>query len=164
MGEEEYTCISITTCPCINTSYVLWHWLVVCFVLSLQQVLKIFVYVFAICFKWFFHLILFIYQSLLVFCQKSKNKWKVENPKSLISIVVYCHKHVLPCTFVLIALCIYENSLFFMHSYHCGKNLDIYVIVANRSSNLSWMISQWFCWSWNLHRHVPIYLPTFFFA
>ena len=52
---------------------------------------------------------------------------------------------VWPCTFVLMAMCIYKHSLFFMHSYHFGKNLDIYVIVVNRSSNLSSMISQWFC-------------------
>ena len=76
---------------------------------------------------------------------------------------MYCHKHVLPCTFVLLALCICEHSLFFMHSYHCGRNLDIYVIVVNRSSNLLWMISEWFCWSWDMHRLVPIYLPTHLF-
>ena len=29
-GEEGYSCISITTCPCINTSYVVWLCLVVC--------------------------------------------------------------------------------------------------------------------------------------
>ena len=37
------------------------------------------------------------------------------------------------------------------------------MIVVNRSSNLSWMISEWFCWSWNMHRLVPIYLPTHLF-
>ena len=82
----------------------------------------------------------------------------VKNPKTHKN--VYCHKHVLPCIFVLMALCIYEHSLFPMHSYHCGRNLDIYVIVVNWSSNLSWMISQWFCWSWDMHRLMPIYLPT----
>ena len=35
------------------------------------------------------------------------------------------------------ALCIYERSLFSTRSYHCGKNLDIYEIVVNKSSNLS---------------------------
>ena len=61
------------------------------------------------------------------------------------------------------SLCIYERSLFPMHSYLCGRNLDIYVTVANRYSNLSWMISQWYCWSWDMHRLVPIYLPTHLF-
>ena len=37
------------------------------------------------------------------------------------------HMWVLPCTFVQMALCIYEFSLFFMHLYLCGKNLNIYV-------------------------------------
>ena len=50
-----------------------------------------------------------------------------------------------------------------MHSYHCGRNFEIYVIVVNRSSTLSWMISEWFCWSWDMHRLVPIYLPTHLF-
>ena len=58
------------------------------------------------------------------------------------------------------ALCIYKYSLFPMHSYLCGRNLDIYVTVVNRSSNLSWMISQWYCWSWDMHRLMPICLPT----
>ena len=61
------------------------------------------------------------------------------------------------------ALCIYECSLFPMHSYLCGRNLDIYVTVVNRSLNLSWMISQWYCWSWDMHRLVSIYLPTHLF-
>ena len=103
------------------------------------------------------------YQSFLDFVSKIQKYIKVENLKSLIGIVVFCHKHVLPCTFVQMALCIYERSLSSMHSYHCGKNLDIYVIVVNRSSNLSWMISQWLCWSWDMHRRVPIYLPTLLF-
>ena len=30
VGEEGYSCISITTCPCINSSYVVWLCLVVC--------------------------------------------------------------------------------------------------------------------------------------
>ena len=31
------------------------------------------------------------------------------------------------CTFVQMALCIYELNLFFLHLYICGKNLDIFV-------------------------------------
>ena len=61
------------------------------------------------------------------------------------------------------ALCIYEHSLFPMHLYPYGRTLDIYVTIVNRSSNLSWMISQWYCWSWDMHRLVPIYLPTHLF-
>ena len=76
---------------------------------------------------------------------------------------MFCHKHVLPCTFTQMALYIHKRSLSFMHSCYCGKNLDIYVTIVNRFSNLSRMISQWICWSWNLHRLVPIYLPTLYF-
>ena len=79
------------------------------------------------------------------------------------TLLSFVSKHVLPCTFVLMALCIYELSLFPMHSYHCGRNLEIYVTVVNRSSTLSWMISEWFHWSWDMHRLMPIYLPTLLF-
>ena len=115
------------------------------------------------CFLFFLTLNVIFYQSLFVFVSKIRKHIKSRKSKSLIGIIVFCHTHVLPCTFVKMALCIYERSLFFMHSYHCGKNLDIYVTIVNRSSTLSWIISQWFCWSWDLHRLVPIYLPTFFF-
>ena len=107
--------------------------------------------------------LLLLINIFLLLCQKSKNTSKVENPKCLINFFVFCLKHILSCTFVLMVLCIYERSLFLMHSYHCGRNLDFYVIVVNRSLNLSWMISQWFCWSWDLHRLVPLYLPTLLF-
>ena len=79
----------------------------------------------------------FFNQSLLVFMSKIQKYTKSRKAKSLIGIIVFCHKHVLSCTSVLMALCIYKHSLFFMHSYHCGKNIDIYVTVVNRSSNLS---------------------------
>ena len=38
-----------------------------------------------------------------------------------------CLMWVWPCTFVQMTLCIYELSLFFLHLYLCGKNLDIFV-------------------------------------
>ena len=101
-------------------------------------------------------------------CQKSKNakKRKKKKEKKIKKFDRLCwvvSKHVFSCTFVLMALCINERSLFPMHSYLCGRNLDIYVTVVNRSSNLSWMISEWFCWSWDMHRLVPIYLLTHLF-
>ena len=37
------------------------------------------------------------------------------------------------------------------------------MIVVNRSSNLSWMISEWLYWSWDMHRLVSIYLSTLYF-
>ena len=60
-------------------------------------------------------------------------------------------------------LCFYERCLFHMHLYYCRRTLDIYVTVLNRSSNLSWMISEWFYWFWDMHRLVPIYLPNHLF-
>ena len=110
-----------------------------------------------------FTLLLLINLFLLV-CQKSKNHIKSRKSKKFDwHCWVFILKYVLPYTFVQMALCIYEHSLFPMHSYHCGRNLDIYVTVINRSSSLSRMISEWFCWSWDMHRFVSIYLPTLLF-
>ena len=91
----------------------------------------------------------------LIKSRKSNRFWS--------TLLSFVSKYILPCTFVQMALCIYEHSLFPMHSYHCGRNFEIYVTVVNRSSTLSWMTSEWFCWSWDMHRLVPIYLPTLLF-
>ena len=88
---------------------------------------------------------LFFINLFLAFVSKIKKHIKSRKFKNLIEIVEFYHKHVLPCTFVLMALCIYEHSLYPMHLYHCGRTLDIYVTVVNRSLNLSSMISEWFC-------------------
>ena len=133
VGEEGYTCISIRTCPCINSFYIL----CIC--------LAIFLVIILACFDNFLFFFksfeCFSFWSIFTFlCQKSKNTKKVENPKKF-------DWHYCVLSHTCFALCIYEHSFFSMHSCHCGKNLDIYVIVVNRSSNLSWMISQWFCWS-----------------
>ena len=104
---------------------------------------------------------MFLHCWLLSFFLVSKTH--KNNQKVWSTLLSFVSKHVLPCSFVLMALCIYKCSLFPMHLYHCERTLDIYVIVVNRSSNLSWMISEWFCWSWDMHRLVPIYLPTFIF-
>ena len=108
-----------------------------------------------------FYMVVFYQFFFLV--SKIQKHIKSRKFKNLIEIVEFYHKHVLPCTFVLMALCIYEHNLYPMHLYHCGRTLDIYVTVVNRSSNLSSMISEWFCWSWYMHRLVPIYLPTHLF-
>ena len=101
---------------------------------------------------------------IITFCVKNpKMHKKLENQKVWSTLLSFVSKHVLPCTFVLMALCIYKHSLFPMHLYPCGRTLDIYVTIVNRSSNLSWIISEWFCWSWNMHKLVSIYLPTHLF-
>ena len=102
-----------------------------------------------------------IFSFLCVKNSKTHKKLKIQKVWS--TLLSFVSKHVLPCTFVLMALCIYECSLFPMHLYHCGRTLDIYVTVVNRSSTLLWMTSEWLCWSWDMHRLVPIYLPTLLF-
>ena len=100
---------------------------------------------------------------IIFFCENPKTHNKEKIQKVWSTLLSFVSKYVLPCTFVQMALCIYEHSLFPMHSYHCGRNFEIYVTVVNRSSTLSWMASEWFCWSWDMHRLVPIYLPTLYF-
>ena len=133
----------------------LWDFAWVCALCWVDSLFRKIVFVFVYFFLSVFTLLFFINLFLAFVCRKSKN---------LINIVEFCHKHVFPCTFVLMALCIYEHSLNPIHLYHCGRYLDIYVIVVNRSLNLSWMISQWSCWSWDMHRLLPIYLPTCLFC
>ena len=97
-------------------------------------------------------------------CQKSKNHIKSRKSKKFDQHCwVLSQNMFLSCTFVQMALCLYDYSLFPMHLYHCGRNIEIYVTVVNRSSTLSWMISEWFCWSWDMHRLVFIYLSTLYF-
>ena len=93
--------------------------------------------------------------SFFFFCQKIQKHIKNRKLKSLINFVEFCLKACFALYLVLMALCIYEHSLFPMHLYYFGRTLDIYVTVVNRFSNLSWMISEWFCWSWDMHRLVP---------
>ena len=153
VGEEGYSCISTTTCPCINTSHVVWLCLVVC-LLFVWVDNWLFV---CFCFKCFY---IAGFDHYFFFVKNPKTHKKIENQKVWSTLLSFVSKHVLPCTFVLMALCIYEHNLFPMHSYHCRRNLDIYVTVVNKSSNLPWMISEWFWWSWDMYRLVPIYLPT----
>ena len=100
------------------------------------------------------------YQSLLVFVSKIQKHIKSRRSKKF-------DRHYCILSHAYFALYLRTNgfmrSLFFMRSYHCGKNLDIYVIVVNRSSTLSWMISQWFCWSWDCIDLCLYIFPLFFF-
>ena len=81
-----------------------------------------------------FHLfICIVFVLILLLCfsfvwVKIQNHIKSEKFKKFdcICLSTY-HMWVLPCTFVQMALCIYELSLFFLHLYLCGKNLDIFV-------------------------------------
>ena len=64
----------------------------------------------------------------------------VKNPKTTqkvwSTLLSFVSKYVLSCTIVQMALCIYEHSLLPMHSYQCGRNLEVYVTVVNGFVNL----------------------------
>ena len=108
VGEKGYSCISITTCPCINTSYALWLCLVVCLLVMLFEICF---FVFA-----FFHtnFLQYCFWSIFSFLyvKNPKNHIKSRKSKIWLTLLSFVSKLVLPCTFVLMALCIYERSLF----------------------------------------------------
>ena len=54
----------------------------------------------------------FLINFFLLMCQKSKNHIKIENQKVWLTLLSFVSNLILPCTFVLMALCIYERSLF----------------------------------------------------
>ena len=84
-----------------------------------------------LCILLFFICVVFVLILLLCFSfvwVEIQNHIKSEKFKKFdcICLSIY-HMWVLPCTFIQMALCFYELSLFFMHLYRCGKNLDIYM-------------------------------------
>ena len=108
VGEKRYSCISITTCPCINTSYALWLRLIICLLIMWFEIyLLVFAFLHANCLRYCFLINLFI-----LMCQKFKNHIKSRKSKVWLTLLSLVSKLVLPCTFVLIALCIYKCSLF----------------------------------------------------
>ena len=108
LGEKGYSCISITTCPCINTSYALWLCLIVCLLIMwFETYLLVFAFLHANCLRYCFLINLFI-----LMCQKFKNHIKSRKSKVWLTLLSFVSNLVLPCTFVLMALCIYERSLF----------------------------------------------------
>ena len=93
-----------------------------------------------------FYILSFIFFLLinlfLLMCQKSKNHIKSKKSKSLIDIVKFCLKTCFALYLCANGFMHLRVSLVPLHSYHCGRNLEIYVTVVNRSSNLLWMISE----------------------
>ena len=136
----------------------LWQCLVVCLVLVwVENCLLV-----CFCFKCFY--IGVFDQSFLLFMSKiQKHKKNIKSKKFdrhrwVLSQNTFCLVpfYKWPYAFTSIACSLWTP-------YLCGRNLDIYVTVVNKSSNLSWMISQWYCWSWDMHRLVSIYLSTHLF-
>ena len=84
-----------------------------------------------VCILHLFICIVFVLILLLCFSfvwVKIQNHIKSEKFKKFDRICLStCLMWVWSCTFVQIALCIYELSLFFLHLYLCEKNLDIFV-------------------------------------
>ena len=107
---------------------------------------------------------LFLINLFLLVSKIQKSHKKLENQKVWLTLLRFCLK-----TCFVLYLCAngfvhFRALLVSLLSYHCGRNLEIYVIVVNRTSILSWMISEWLWWSWDLHRLVSIYLPTLYFC
>ena len=124
--------ISIRTCPCINSFYMLWLCLLCYHSSMFWQLLFVFFNRFEC---------LLFDQSSHTFVSKIQKHIKSRKSKKF-DRHYYVLSHTCLALYLRIALCIYKLSLFFLHLYHCGKNLDIYVTVVNRSSNLLWMICE----------------------
>ena len=103
---------------------------------------------------------LLIFLSIFTcFCVKNPKHIKSRKSKKF-------DQHYCVLSHACFALYLHTNGFAAFTSVTCFYaliSLYIYVIIVNRSSNLSWIISQWFCWSWDLYRLVLIYLPTILF-
>ena len=87
--------------------YTLWFFLVVWLLIVCVEIcLSVFAYFHS------YFLMLLLFNLFLLMCQKSKNHIKSRKSKVWLTLLSFVSKHVLPCTFVLMALCIYERSLF----------------------------------------------------
>ena len=146
MSMHQYFLCFVTLFGCLIIDYMGWNLLVF--------FLHTFIHIF---------LILLLINLFLLMCQKSKNHIKSRQSKSLIDIVESCLKTCFALYLCANGFMHLRVWLVLLHSYHYGRTLEIYVTVVNRFSNLSWMISEWFCWSWDMNRLVPIYRPTLYF-
>ena len=139
-------------------------WLLVCLLIMWIENFLFLLSSFKIFLNCRFLFIYFFINLFLLVCQKFKNDIKSREIQNVWSTLLsFVSNYVLSCIFMQMALCIYKHSLFPMHLNHCGRNPEIFVTVVNRSSTLTWMISEWFCWSWYMHRLVSIYLLTLYF-
>ena len=57
-------------------------------------------------------LLLLLINLFILMCQKSKNHIKSRKSKVWLTLLSFVSKLVLPCTFIVMALCIYERNLF----------------------------------------------------
>ena len=96
MSMHQYFLCFVTLFGCLLIDYVSWNMFVCFCILS---------------YKLFLMLLLINLFSLM--WQKSKNHIKSRKSKVWLTLLSFVSKLVLPCTFALMALCIYECSLFF---------------------------------------------------
>ena len=95
MSMHQYFLCFVTLFGCLLIDYVIWN-LFVCFCILSYKLSSI----------------LLLINLFILMCQKSKNHIKNRKSKVWLTLVSFVSKLVLPCTFVPMALCIYERSLF----------------------------------------------------
>ena len=95
MSMHQYFLCFVTLFGCLPIDYVIWN-LFVCFCILLYKLFSM----------------LPLFNLFILMCQKSKNHIKSRKSKVWLALLSFVSKLVLSCTFVLMALCIYERSLF----------------------------------------------------
>ena len=95
MSMHQYFLCFVTLFSCLFIDYVIWN-LFVCFCILSYKLSSI----------------LLLINLFILMCQKSKNHIKSRKSKVWLTLLSFVSKLVLPCTVVLMALCIYERSSF----------------------------------------------------
>ena len=95
MSMHQYFLCFVTLVGCLLIGNVIWN-LFVCFCIPSYKLSSIFLLI----------------DLFILMCQKSKNHIKSRKSKVWLTLLSFVSKLVLPCTFVLMVLCIYERSLF----------------------------------------------------
>ena len=95
MSMHQYFLCFVTFFGCLLIDYVSWN-MIVCFCILSYK----------------FFLLLLLINPFILMCQKSKNHIKSRKSNVWLTLLSFVSKLVLPCTFVLMALCIYKCSLF----------------------------------------------------
>ena len=95
MSMHQYFLCFVTLFGCLLIDYVIWN-LFVCFYTLSYKLSSI----------------LLLINLFILVCKKTKNHIKSRKSKVWLTLLSFVSKLVLPCTFVPMALCIYECSLF----------------------------------------------------
>ena len=95
MSMHQYFLCFVTLFGCLLIDYVIWNLFVRFCILSYRL-----------------SSILLLISLFILMCQKSKNHIKSRKSNVWLTLLSFVSKLVLPCTFALMALCIYERSLF----------------------------------------------------